>query len=38
VFVFGDDGASFDFVEHLQAGEENTVDDVTVVMSGYRKD
>jgi len=38
VFVFGDDGASFDFVEHLHAGEENTVDDVTVVMSGYRKD
>jgi len=38
VFVFGDDGASFDFVEHFQSGEENTVDDAVVAMSGHREE
>lgn len=30
VFVFGDDGASFDFVEHADGGEEQSTGDATV--------
>ncbi len=38
VFVFGDDGVTFDFVEHLTDGETSVADDNSVAMSGHHND
>gem|GEM_PF-1268366 len=38
VFVFGVDGATFDFVEHLKEGDLSTADDTAVAMSGHNTD